>query len=212
MKKLIIAVLCILPLGLFAQINATTEDGKKVLLYENGTWILADTTSFSETVQAGAGGVYELDANVNKESNMGELLYEVSPRLEKYFGPIKGKVKASSKVIAQNGKVKVFFQFEYTLPDANRYYGRVQSGTIIKLYNKKDEEIELSLTDDIKFEVLEKYNFSFYTVSAWLTPEQAQDLFETPVEYLEVHWKKGAEKYKVGNEFLIMNGLKELKK
>lgn len=212
MKKFIIATMCMLPLGLIAQTNATTEDGKKVVLYDNGTWIYADTTSAAEANTEITGGVYELAADVNKESNMGEFFYDVSPRLEKYFGPIKGKIKTSSKTVAVDGKVKVFFQFEYTLPDANRYYGRLQSGTVVKLFNKKDEVIELSLTDDIKFEVLEKYNFSYYTASAWLTPEQAQNLYGTPVEFMEVSWKKGAEKYKVGDEFLILNGLKELKK
>lgn len=212
MKSLLFAVLCVLPFSLFAQTNATTDAGKKVVLYDNGTWIFADTINYNHEVEAAIGSVYELASDVNGESEMAELFYDISPKLEKYFGPIKGKAKASSKIVAVSGKVKVHFQFEFTVPDANRYYGRLASGTVVNLYNKKDELIELSLTDDIQFEVLEKYNFSYYKASAWLTPEQAQNLVETPIEYLEVFWKKGTEKYKVSDEFLLMKGLKELRK
>jgi len=52
MKKtiLLFTILLISSFGLFAQTEATTKDGKKVTLNDNGTWIYAETSETEEIV------------------------------------------------------------------------------------------------------------------------------------------------------------------
>lgn len=74
------------------------------------------------------------------------------------------------------------------------------------------DKIELVLTDDLKFKSLEKYNFSYYTASAWLTPEQIHKTSNSPVTEIEVFWKKETEQYKLQNRAHFIDALKLLLK
>lgn len=208
MKILISITMLVLPMIVVAQIEATTSDGKTVLLFDNGTWgyVTENKVHDAELVQV------EIEEGLTKESSLEELYYTESKRLVKYFGPIKGKIKGRAKCMIENGQPKVFFQWEIGLLDSYRYFGQMKAGKKVTMKTKSNKSIELFLTEDIDTELMEKYNFSIFKGACVLSDEQFNILMNSAISEVEVDWKKESETYPVNDAYYFSKTFVELLK
>ena len=206
MKKLILWAFLVIPVLASAQIKATTENGKAVVLFEDGTW---DYVS-EETVQGMTAEAVEIDRSLTKESELTELYNAESKRLVKFFGPIKGKIRGRAKCMILEGKPKVFFQWEFGLLDSYRYFGQMKPGKILTIKTKSNASIELVLNEDIEMEYMEKYNYSIMKGACMLNDEQFKMLMNNPVAEIEVHWKKTSESYTMNDAYFFSKSFAEL--
>ena len=197
-----------MPMLAIAQIEATTKDGKTVLLFENGTWefVTQENIQVSEIVKV------EIAEGLTKESPLSEIYFAESKRLVKYFGPIKGKIKGRAKCMITDGKAKVFFQWELALLDSYRYFGQMKKGKKVTLKTKNNTPIELILTEDIDIEFMDKYKFSILKGACTLTDEEFKLLMNSAVSEIEVDWKKEPETYKVNDSYYFSKTFQELLK
>ncbi len=198
----------VLPMIGNAQIEATTKDGKTVLLFENGTW---EYTSENLEVNTQV-DIAKIKEGLTAESPLEELYYAESKRLVKYFGPIKGTIKGRAKCMIVDGQPKVFFQWEVRLLDSYRYFGQMKAGKTVTLKTKKNTPIELVLTEDIDLEFVEKYNFSIFKGACKLNDEQFKILMNSAITEIEVEWKKESETYPVNDAYYFSNTFAELLK
>lgn len=208
MKILVLMAMLILPMIAVAQIEATTNNGKAVLLFDNGTWeyVSDNNTKKTETVDV------EIKDGLTKESPLEELYYVESKRLVKYFGPIKGKIKGRTKCMIVDGQPKVFFQWEVGLLDSYRYFGQMKAGKRVTLKTKSNTLIELVLTEDMDLEFMEKYNFSIFKGACKLNDEQFKLLMNSAITEVEVEWKKESETYQVNDAYYFSKTFGELLK
>ncbi|TLX75592.1 hypothetical protein E9993_08510 [Labilibacter sediminis] len=186
---ILLALLC--SFNVFAQIEATTKEGKQVVLYDDGSWEYVKVDI--EVVNA------DVDNQLTAESEIKELYHAVSPRLKKYFGEQKGKIRGRAKCGVENGQANIHFQWEVFRSDAYRYFGYMKAGVQLTLRTKNNDEIKLVLTENINYNVMEKYNYSLFEGSAQVSPEQLNHLLTFPVTEVEVEWKKKPESYQLNN-------------
>ncbi len=179
---------------IFAQTEATTKDGKEVTLYDDGTWEFKK--EISETVKVESTSISE---NMNAESEIKEIYFCESERLDRFFSSPKNKIRGKAKCIIKNGKPQIEFSWETYLGDGNRYFGYLKSGTMVTLKLKGDNNIQLTLTKDLLTEAREKYNVTIFKGTADVTNEQVALLVKYPIETVTVDWKKKPEEYKVDN-------------
>ncbi|WP_143525035.1 hypothetical protein [Labilibacter marinus] len=208
MRNICLLVILVLPFVLNAQIEATTSEGKAVLLFEDGTWEYV-TEDNTQTIDV---ATVEIAEGVSKESPLGELYYAESKRLVKYFGPVKGKIKGRAKCMIEDGTPKVFFQWELGLLDSYRYYGQMKPGKKVTLKTKSNATIDLVLTEDVDIEFMEKYKFSILKGTAVLSDEQFNLMMSSPVTEMEVEWKKESETYKVDDSYFFSRTFTDLLK
>lgn len=71
MKKTILIASLFLTLGAFAQTEATTKDGKKVILNKNGTWLYAECASLLKTETVGGKPMTSAKDNIKVSSDGG---------------------------------------------------------------------------------------------------------------------------------------------
>lgn len=191
MKYIVLLIVLIGCLSANAQIEATTMDGKEVLLYNNGSWeyVVMDTSTVKTSI----------NSELNVESEMEELYYTVSPRLSRYFGEQKGKIRGRARCKVVNGQVQIAFQWEVILADAYRYFGYIKPGKKITLKTKNNDEIIMLLTEDVDYKVVSKYNYSIFKGTCLVSPEQLDRLLRFPVTEMKVDWKKAPESYQLNN-------------
>ena len=191
MKITLLLLVLFIPLFANAQIEATTNEGKKVLLFEDGTWEYVT----QENVQTLSASSVDIKEGLTIESPLSELYYAESKRLVKYFGKIKGRIKGRAKCMFVDGQPKIFFQWEVALIDGHRYFGQMKEGKKITLKTKNNTPVELILTEGVKIEFLDKYNYSIFKGAASITQDQLNLLINSPVSQMEVEWKKESEGY-----------------
>lgn len=208
MKILISMAMLVLPMIVAAQIEATTKDGKTVLLFENGSW---EYTTENKEHNAQMDDIKIADG-LTTESPLEELYFAESERLVKYFGSTKGTIKGRAKCMFVDGKPKVFFQWEVRLLDSYRYFGHMKAGKKVTLKTKNNTPIELILTEDIDLEFVEKYNFSIFKGACKLSDEQFKMLMNSAISEIEVEWKKESETYPVNDAYYFSETFGELLK
>ncbi len=208
MKILIFMGLLVLPMIVTAQIEATTKEGKMVLLYENGNWEYVTKANVQNVEVANV----EIKEGLTKESPLEDLYYAESKRLAKYFGPIKGKIKGRAKCMIADGQPKVFFQWEIGLLDSYRYFGQMKVGKKVTLITKNNTAIDLVLNEDMDIEFMEIYNFSIFKGACKLSNEQFKMLMNSPISEIEVEWKKESETYPVNDAYYFSRTFGELLK
>ncbi|SMO33278.1 hypothetical protein SAMN06265379_10191 [Saccharicrinis carchari] len=206
MKIITLVMMIVLPIIGNAQIEATTEDGKAVLLYKNGTWeyVKEKHVQMAEVVDV------EIEEGLTSESPLEELYYAESKRLVKYFGPIKGKIKGRAKCMIVDGQPKLFFQWEVGLLDSYRYFGHMKAGRKVTLKSKNGTLIELALTEDIDMEFVKKYNFSVLKGASQLSDVQFSLLMNSAISEIEVDWKKEPEAYPVNDPYYFSKTFMEI--
>jgi hypothetical protein len=190
----------------YAQLEAVTKDGREVILHENGNW------EFKKELVVEADTKIKLDKALTGQSEMEEMYFAVSKRLERFFSGTKNKIRGKSMCIFENGQAKIAFQWETYLEDGNRYFGYLKEGTKVSLKMKNNENIDLILSQAVGTDIREKYKVTIFTGTALLSPEQLHMLLTYPVETTVVNWKKDAEEYPVNDGDFYRHTFHELMK
>jgi hypothetical protein len=194
----------------FAQIRAITENGKSVLLYDNGTWQYEDksqetATIVTETIIAPA---VTVDSTREISADLEELFYLPSPRLERYFGDNNGNIRCKLGSTNNHGSVTIQFSWEIPVVDGDRYFGSFGEGTKVVLTTVDGQKIDMTMGGKSDVKRLEKHNFSVITNGTYpLTIEQLAALTAQPIRKMEVDWKKKSEEYDFDNSSVLMDML-----
>ncbi len=174
--------------------EATTTEGKTVILYNDGTWEYK--TEGDEEVKIEPTSISN---NVNAEGEMAEIYFSTSDRLNRFFGNPKNKIRGKAKCFIVNGQSKIEFMWETYLGDGNRYFGYLKEGTVVTLKLKDEKQVQLTLGENINTDAREKYHVTIFSGTANVTNEQVALLVKYPVESIMVEWKKKPEEYKAQN-------------
>jgi transcriptional antiterminator Rof (Rho-off) len=205
-------VLCLFAQIGFAQVRATTESGKKVMLFDNGTWNYEDKTmtetATKVTVPDVATPLLAVDSTREIKSEFEELFYMPSPRLVRYFGEVKGQIRCKLACSNKLGKVQVHFMWEIPLGDGPSYFGNFDEGTKITFHMRDGQTVELQLADETNIKAMEKYNYTVISGATLpLDSVQIAALSEQPFRKIEVDWKKKPEAYEVQLSSYFMDTL-----
>ncbi len=190
---IVIALLCSV-ISIAQTQEATTTEGKTVILYNDGTWEYK--TEATEDVKIEPTSISN---DVNAEGEMTEIYFSTSDRLDRFFGNPKNKIRGKAKCFIVNGQPKIEFMWETYLGDGNRYFGYLKEGTVVTLKLKDEKQVQLTLDENINTDAREKYHVTIFTGTANITNEQVALLVKYPVESIMVEWKKKPEEYKAEN-------------
>ena len=170
MKNILLIILCVFTTQLFSQsINGITEEGKKVILNQDGTWL------------------YDTSNNKNTKSNSDCKYWK--NEVDEFTGDVKMFTKG--KIIGKN-KIKTSFKMELRRVNDNyyiygKYYGDLgcvtsDSYMIIKLLN--GETIKLMNFGDIDCGDMSLFFF--------LKQETLDQVLKSPIEKIRI---QGTEYY-----------------
>lgn len=199
-----------------AQIRATTESGNKVLLFDDGTWkyeeksISAEPAAKVVAVPAAEKVVNEVkvDKSRNIKTEATTMFYTQSPRLVRYFGEEKGRIRCKLSCSNEMGEIRIHYHWDIQVGDGQRYFGFMKSGTGLIFHMLDGQKIELLVGEDSEVEASEKYNKSSISgVTQVLSDAQLKALISQPVDKLEVEWKKKPESYDLENPNYLMETL-----
>nr|WP_321408288.1 hypothetical protein [uncultured Carboxylicivirga sp.] len=216
MKNLLITVLIILgSVQLKAQIKATTETGNTVILHKNGTWeyfeASTEETPKQEAPAKALPTAITIDTTKDATSERFELFYEVSPRMARFFGEEKGKIRCNSTIKNQEGRFLISFEINVPVGDANRYFGPSLAERSITLELSNEQNIVIPITENISEKWMEKWNQSYYIGSGFLSEADLSSIAENPVINVYIDWKKYPENYKVNNKSILQNAINEVR-
>lgn len=210
---LLFALLLVLTRFSFAQIQATTDSGHKVLLFEDGTWkyegkqTVQTEKAFMETGLFSVATI-QIDSSREVTTESVELFYLPSPALVRYFGEIRGKIRCKLSCSNIRGIVKLYFVWEIPVSDGFRYFGRFNEGTRVIFSMSDGQDVELLMSDENSFRSFEKSNYSILANSTKpLTQEQIALLAAHPVREIKVEWKKNTEEYDLNMSRYLMDTL-----
>ena len=195
-----------------AQMRAVTEKGDTVLLYANGTWQFGndsiDSASNSKSSKNSLVPIIVIDSTKEVKSEMYELLYALSPRLERFFGK-SGKIRCKLVFVNSLGVISLRFVWEVPVGDGDRYFGRFDKGKKVIFSLSNGQKVELEMADEAELQRYERNNYTMIANSTQpLTMEQINALVEQPITEVEVGWwKKKSETYELEESRIIQNML-----
>jgi len=186
-----------------AQIKATTDDGRLVLLYKNGTWVYSDTTKTKADTL-----IIAADKEIKTEPI--QLYFEESRQLSRYFADQKSKIRCKGVFVIAQSKVSLQLQWEIPVSAGYKYFGRLYEGQVITFIDANNTRIDIQLNNQVEFVPSEKYEFSVLKGTAVLSSQQVHALLSNPISSMEVNWKKGAEAYSLSDSEFFTKNLKPL--
>lgn len=216
MKQFILIALILFSFSqIEAQIKATTESGNTVLLHKNGTWEYYEASTEQKSANpqvatASTTATITIDNTVTKESERFELFNTISPKMAKYFGEEKGKIKCYTTITNNKGEVTIRFELNAPVGDGYRYFGRSLEGRNITLFLNNDKEISLTINQQTEERFLDKWNQSFFIGACQLSKDDINILYHENLLKLDVDWKKNPETYEIENKKRIQEALKSV--
>nr|WP_321450739.1 hypothetical protein [uncultured Carboxylicivirga sp.] len=222
MKNLFLLALILLgATQIKAQIKATTESGNTVILYKNGTWEYYEAGMETTTTPSQAAPVttpavtsttpiVTIDASKEATSERFELFYEVSPRMARFFGEEKGKIRCNSTISNQKGQFLISFEINVPVGDANRYFGPSLKERSITFELSNNTKIEIPITEGISEKWMDKWNQSYYVGSGILSNDDVKAIATNPITNVYIDWKKFPENYKVADKTVLQTAVKEV--
>jgi len=204
MKYKLLVILSFVSFNMFSQLNAVTDEGKKVVLYNDGTW---------EYYQKPIIQVVDEKINLeglNDKSDLQELYFDLSPRLERFFSSPKDKIRMKSQSIVENGLPKIYFQWEVYLGDGYRYYGYLKKEMEVNLNLKNGEKITLSINESLVTDFNERYATTKFAGLSTLSESQLEKVLQENVASVEVFWKKASETYTLTDYSFFKNSFSKL--
>lgn len=186
-----------------AQIKATTDDGRIVTLYKNGTWTYSDTVK-TDTI----GSI--IDETKELQSEYAVLCYEESRQLSKFFNGQKSLIRCQCAFVISKGHIIIQFQWETPVSAGYKYFGHLFEGQIFTFIDANNNRTDIQLNKEVSFIPSEKYEFSVLKGSAFLSAEQVQHLLAAPISKIEVNWKKETETYSLIDTEFFKKNLKPL--
>lgn len=196
-----------------AQVRATTEDGRKVLLLDNGTWKYEDLTDNTPVVAAVTvlAPAIAVDSSRETTTDPEDLIYTSSPRLVRFFGESGSNIRCKVSASNTQGTIKLKFIWEFPVADANRYFGAFKEGTKVVFTMTNDQQLEIVMGDENENKRLEKHNYAVISNNSFpLTAEQLTVLSTKSISKIEVDWKKNTEEYSIEKMLLVQEMLSEI--
>lgn len=199
-----------------AQKRAITQEGKIVVLYENGTWKYLDITEQKEknaTVQ-----ISETQKNTveiisktailqsipkNYTSESIEFLYDESPTLRRFFSE-NNKVLAKAKLVIENQNATLHTEWKVNVGDAIRYFGYFSPKQHIELNFEGGEKLILHNREKIYPNGSKKYPISTYQITYELDENALLVLSQHPIVSATMVWQKKTETYDSSNSQALM--------
>ena len=173
MKRIIIFLVSLVNiLPLFSQIKATTENGTKVLLFDNGTWV-------KEEKQVAVVGI---DSTLVKEIPKARLFMSHSEKMARHFGKVKGKVGCDVICKNNSGEISVTFQLGIFVGDGYKYFGGSLQDCAMDLKLADGQSLRLIIKDEVSQTFNTKTDVSFFRGSVVLNNEQISNLIQFPVQ------------------------------
>lgn len=218
MKNIILLAIIITGYSqIHAQIKATTESGNTVILHKNGTWEYYEagmdkTQAPSETaiVTTVATTALNIDTTANIKSERFELFNDVSPKMARYFGEEKGKVRCYSTFANKKGQILLSFEINIPVGDGYRYFGRTLEEQSIILELDNDLKITIPITEDLDTKYMDKWNQSYFTGSGIISEKDLNSILNSQLENVFIDWKKNPETYRVTNGDILKKSIKEI--
>jgi len=199
-----------------AQIKATTETGNTVILHKNGTWEyyeagMEESTQPKTPVQpAVTAPILNIDVTKEATSDRYELFYQVSPRMARFFGEEKGKIRTHATISNHKGQFLISFEINVPVGDANRYFGPTLKERSITLELSNNLDIVIPITENISQKWMEKFNQSYYLGGGTLSKEDVKAILQNSITNVYIDWKKYPENYQVSNRSVLQTALKEV--
>ncbi len=196
----------------FAQINATTESGRSVILYENGKWQYAPvaTEKSNTPLTAPVSAAVTINEEIVASSGSVQIVDDVSKKLARFFGEEKGKIKCSAKCTNSKGKVSLSFELLVPVGDANRYFGYSLQDRNISIQLEDGTAITTVISENATQKFMDKYNISYFEGTCILTKEQLLQLLKTPAVQMSIDWKKTEETYQLSSRSVFQNMITEV--
>ncbi len=157
MRSVFLAFFALSSLLSYGQTEATTTNGKQVILYNDGTWEYKQEIKQIENI-----GSNNLALDKSIEGNLEELYFATSERLDRFFGHPQNKIRGKAQCFIDKGQAKLGFTWEVYLGDGNRYFGYLKEGTPLSLKLKQIDIIPLTLDENIQTDVREKYKVTIF--------------------------------------------------
>jgi len=192
-----------------AQIRATTENGIKVLLFDNGTWQYEEKTDSNSMKSAVTADVVAIDIDTSRSfaTEPKDLFYLLSPRFVRFFGESGGNIRCKLSCSNNFGIVKIHFLFEFPVTDGDRYFGLLKEGRKVTFTMEDGQIVALLMGDESYVKRYEKYNYSVISnASQPLDKTEIAALSAQPFRKIEVEWKK-SEEYNLGISRFLMETL-----
>ena len=211
MRPLLVLTLLFAAQISYAQIRATTESGNKVLLFDDGTWRYDEnevrSVPLTEPVTK-QDVLTEVDVTKDAETEATTIFYMQSPRLVRYFGEEKARIRCKLSCSNQKGDIRIHYHWDIQIGDGQRYFGFLRSGSSFTFHMLDGQKVLVGVGEDSKVEAIEKYNKTGISgFTQVLSPEQLSALLAQPVDKMEVDWKKKAETYELDKPNYFMETL-----
>lgn len=193
--------------------EATTADGKKVILKPDGTWEYVETeTKEIETPTPNGDCSYrtnEVDEFTGKKKlvlNEQDFINYTSEELKKYY---KKKDYVKCQVYAAKVEETKVAYFYWTLQtkEAYKYFGSIARDSKIMVKFQDGETIELNFSKSDVGDTKYDYGYTTYSSYVILDEESIKVLKTKPIEKVRMYWSKGYEDYPVSDANLFINQL-----
>ena len=193
--------------------EATTTNGKKVILKPDGTWEYLETEMksiiTSSPVRDCSYKTNEVDEFTGKRKvilNEQDFINYTPEDLKKYY-----KKKDYIKCQVYTAKIEetkvAYFYWTLLTKNAYKYFGSITKGANLIVKFQDGETIELSFSKSDVGDTNYDQRYTTYSSFVILDDELIKILKTKPIEKVRMYWSKGYEDYPVSDPNLFINQL-----
>ena len=193
--------------------EATTTDGRKVILKPDGTWVYAATTTKETPTPTPSNDcsyrTNEIDDFTGDKKvilNEQDFINYTSDEIKRYYRK-QDFVRCQVYAARINETKAAYFFWTLQTKEAYKLFGSIAQDSKIMVKFRDGETIELNF---LKFDVGDtKYDLGHTTYSSYviLDEESVKVLKSKPIEKVRMYWSKGYQDYPVSNAYLFNNQL-----
>lgn len=214
---LIVSIFCLTANAAWTQKKAITQEGKVVLLHDNGTWEYLEITNKPKQQPTNSKAIEkEIEESTstlpqqssiilseNKNSETKELLHEASPILSKYFKS-QNEILCKAHIKTQAGKASLHTEWKVNTNEGFRYYGFISPEVPLEIILENGAKIQLNSTEKVYPKEEKKLPISTFLVEFPLSEQQLFQLYTTKALQIKMTWKKRKEEvYKTSSPLIF---------
>lgn len=192
--------------------EATTTEGKKIVLNNDGTWKYKEEPTLIETAKPTGNCIYKTN-EVDEFTKSKKLVLKeedfikyTSEELKKYY---KNRDYLTCQVYcAQVSELKVVYLYWKILSkETYKTYGSIEKGTKFMVKLKNEQMIELLFSEYDSGDTNYDYGYTTFSSYIILNDEQFESLQSSEIDKIRMYWSKGYEDYPVVNSSVFINQL-----
>lgn len=214
---LLISLFCFVTNSAWTQKTAITQEGKVVILYENGTWKYLEVTNKQKQQHTNSKAIEkEVEESVtalppqasiilseNKNSETKELLHEESPILSKYFKS-QNEILCKAYIKTATGKASLHTEWKVNTNEGFRYYGFISPEIPLEIILEDGKKIQLTVTEKVYPKEENRLPISTYRAEFPISEQQLFQLYSTKALQIKMTWKKRKEEvYKTSSPLIF---------